>query len=289
MRHWDLKVLSRAGVVFKQLLPLTIMGLAGLLLIYATPPRVVNAETPLSQAYKTNEKLVIGSIVSLENNSTDTVVAANIDNVGNLLGVVVGDESSFLRVKSAQAGSVQVATTGTLDVLVSDVNGPILRGDHITSSPINGVGMKATGNVKVIGIAQGDLEPNGVKQTYKDQDGKDQTVTLGQIASIVNVAYYFKEPDKTLIPSAIQKLADAVAGKTVNAVPILISVGIFVVMLIVVASIIYSMIRGSIISVGRNPMSQSAVYRNLIQLSALVLVILGVGFSAMYLVITRVG
>jgi len=47
------------------------------------------------------------------------------------------------------------------------------------------------------------------------------------------------------------------------------------------------MIRSSIISVGRNPMSQSAVHRDLIQLSALVLGILAVGFTALYLVLTR--
>lgn len=38
---------------------------------------------------------------------------------------------------------------------------------------------------------------------------------------------------------------------------------------------------------GRNPMSQSAVHRDLIQLSALVLGILAVGFTALYLVLTR--
>jgi hypothetical protein len=58
-------------------------------------------------------------------------------------------------------------------------------------------------------------------------------------------------------------------------------------MLIVVSSIIYSMIRSSIISVGRNPMSQSAIYRDLIQLSALVIGILAVGLISVYLVLTR--
>lgn len=247
------------------------------------------ADTPISHGYLTDEKLALGSIVSLKENSTDSIEAATNSNVDNLLGVVVSDEISLLAIKSGEADQVQVATSGTLQVLVSDINGPIQRGDHITASSISGVGMKATGNVRVIGIAQGDLNATGVETTYTDDSGQQQSVKLGQIPLLVNVAYYFKEPDKTVIPSALQNLANAVAGRTVNTIPILISLGIFVVMLIVVASIIYSMIRGSIISVGRNPMSQSAVYRNLIQLSALVIIILGIGFAAMYLVITRVG
>jgi len=104
---------------------------------------------------------------------------------------------------------------------------------------------------------------------------------------LVNVSYYYRQPDKTLIPPALQNIADSLAGKKVNALPILISIGIFLVTLLVVVSIIYSLIHSSIISVGRNPMSQAAVYRNVIQLSALVIVILGVAVGAIYMVLTK--
>jgi hypothetical protein len=103
----------------------------------------------------------------------------------------------------------------------------------------------------------------------------------------IGVAYFFKEPEKTLIPSAIQNVANALAGRQVSALPILLGAGIFLVTIIVVVSIIYSMIKSSIISIGRNPMSQSAVYRDLIQMSALVLGILSVGMISIYLVLTR--
>lgn len=248
----------------------------------------VQAITPLSRGYAADSKLPLGAIVSLAENSTDKVVLSVSSNVDSLLGVVISNESSLLSVSNGDKNQAQVATSGTADVLVSDINGDIKQGDNITASPLAGLGMKATGNVKIIGVAQGDIT-NTIKQTYKDDRGVEHTVVLGQVPALVNVSYYFKEPEKTLIPEAIQKLANALAGRTVSSLPILISAGIFVVMLVVVVSIIYSMVRGGIISVGRNPMSQSAVYRNLIQLSALVLVILGVGFSSMYLVLTRVG
>jgi hypothetical protein len=250
-------------------------------------PFSVSALTSISQGYTATGKLSLGSLVSLKTNSSDQVVAASTDNADSLLGVVINADSSLLSLSTGKDNQVQVATNGTVPVLVADINGPIAQGDHITASPISGVGMKATDNVRVIGIAQGAME-NADKQTYTDKSGQKHSVMIGQVPLLVNVAYYFKEPDKTLIPSAVQNIANALAGKNVSTTPILISAAIFLVMIIVVSSMIYSMIKSSIISVGRNPLSQSAVYRDLLQMSAIVLVILAVGFSSIYLILTKV-
>ena len=245
------------------------------------------AITTISQGYSTSDDLSIGSIVSLKGGSTDEVIGSTSESVDNILGVVINDGSSLLTVSNGKGDQVQVATGGMISVLVSDINGEIIKGDQITASPIKGVGMKATSNTKVVGIAQSDPINGSDKQTYKDSNGKDEPIVLGQVSLLVNVSYYFQTPDKTLIPSAIQNIANAFAGKKVETLPILISVGIFIVTLIVVVSIIYSMIHSSIISVGRNPMSQSAIYRDVIQLSALVLGILAVAGIAIYVILTR--
>lgn len=273
---------------FNSLRRLILPLLAALFIMSLLLPAIAFALTPISQSYATSQKLSLGSLVSLEKNSSDRVEAATSGNVDSLIGVVISSDSSLLSLSSGQDNQTQVATSGTLPVLVSTISGPIAKGDHVTASPISGVGMKAGGNVRVIGIAQGELtERNGTKQTYKDKDGHEQTVTLGQIPVLINVSYFFKEPDKTLIPSTIQNIANSLAGKPVSTLPIIISAAIFIVMLIVVSSIIYSMIRSSIISVGRNPLSQSAIYRDLIQLSGIVLAILAVGLISIYLVLTR--
>lgn len=265
-----------------------LLGLAISIALSTALVAASHAVTSISQSYATADRLPLGALVSLEKDSSDRVVAAANSNVDSLLGVVVNVDSSLLAVTNDADNQAQVATSGTLQVLVSNINGDIQRGDYITASPVSGIGMKATGNVKVIGIAQTDLTTNnGSEKKYNDNDGKEQTILVGQIPLLVNVSFYYKEADKTLIPSAIQNVANALAGRTVSPVPILISAGIFLVTVIVVVSIIYSMIRSSIISVGRNPMSQSAVYRDLIQLSALVLGIIAVGFTAIYLVLTK--
>lgn len=260
--------------------------MASFLIVGLTLPLSAHALTSISQSYTSSDRLPLGSIVSLKPNTADQVDAASSANGDSLFGVVINADNSLLSLSNDQANQVQVATSGTTQVLVSDINGPIMRGDHITASPIAGVGMKATGNVRVIGVTQSDLTGSS-KQTYKDKSGQEHTVNVGQVPVLVNVSYFFKEPDKTVIPSTLQNVANALAGKSVSTVPIIISAGIFLIMLIVVSSIIYSMIRSSIISVGRNPMSQSAIYRDLIQLSALVIGILAVGLISIYLVLTR--
>jgi len=249
---------------------------------------VAGATTLISQDFSASSQLPVGSIVSLQQNTSDRVDTTSVTSANNIFGVVIASDNSQVTLASDQSNQVEVATSGIEQVLVSDMNGNIHQGDAITASPIKGVGMKATNNVKVVGISQ-DVFPNTTssKQSYTDKNGQKHTVTLGQVPALINVSYYYKQPDKTLIPSAVQNIANALAGKTVSSLPILVSIGIFIVTLIVVVSIIYAMIHSSIISVGRNPMSQAAVYRNVVQLSSLVVVIMGVATVAIYLVLTK--
>ena len=241
------------------------------------------AITSVSTGYNTDEKLSVGSIVSINKDDPGKVVGANNHNVNNLLGVVIDINGSLLAISNNDSNQVQVATSGTASVLVSDINGEVKTGDQITASPISGVGMKATNNSKVIGVAQSDAINSADKQEISDDSGKKRSVTLGQVPIVVSISFFTQETKKTIIPSAIQNLAN----KEVEPLPIIVSMAVFVITLIIVSSIIYSMIRSSIISVGRNPMSQSAVYRDVIQISALVLGILAVAFVAIYMILTR--
>ncbi len=268
----------------RRLSPRLIMAL----LVLVAAPAAASAATLVSQSYASDSSLSIGSIVSLQKGFSDRVTGSTTKNANDIFGVVVNPDNSQLSISSGQSDQVSVAQNGLEQVLVSDINGNIVTGDSITASPITGVGMKATENSKVIGVAQDSFPNNTVqKTTYKDDKGQQQSVKLGQIPVLVSVAYYYKQPDKTIIPQALQNLANALAGKKVNSLPIIISLAIFLVTLVVVVSIVYSLIRSSIISVGRNPMSQSAVYRNVIQLSVLVIVILGVAVGSIYMVLTK--
>lgn len=246
----------------------------------------VGAVTTISQGYVTSTNVAVGSIVSLESNSTDSVTPSSNENINNLFGVVINNGTSILTLNNGDKTQVQVATSGILPTLVSDCNGSITEGDPVTASPLKGVGMKATTNIKIVGIAQGKVSGTTKQKVDKDICSSEE-ITLGQVPILVGVAYHYREPEKTIIPASLQNLANTIAGKSVSSLPIIIGAAIFLVTVIVVVAIIYSMIRSSIISVGRNPMAQSAVYRDVIQLSALVLAILGVAMVAIYLVLTR--
>lgn len=244
------------------------------------------ASTYLAENYTADEGLPMNAIVSLKKDSSDHVVAADYVNVDQMIGVIIDRSDASISMSGGQVNEVQVAKTGTLEVLVSDINGSVEQGDYVTASPIKGVGMRATGSTKVIGIAQNALN-NGVKQTVKNSAGTEQTVRVGTIPVLVSVSGYIEKSQNSLIPGSLQSIANAIAGRSVSPLPIFLSLAVFVVTLIIVTAIIYSMVRNGIISVGRNPLSSGAIYRNVIQLSVLVLGILTGAGVIIYIILTR--
>lgn len=242
--------------------------------------------TNLSESYITDEQLPLSAIVSLKDNADDRVVASNTGNVDKMIGVVIDRSDASISVSDGKENEVQVAKTGTLQVLVSDINGAIEQGDYITASPINGVGMRATGSTKVIGIAQNNLI-NGVSQQVNNADGTQQNVRVGTVSVLVSVSGYIDKSENSFIPRPVQEIANTLAGRTVSPLPILLSLGVFVVTLIIVTAIIYSMVRNGIISVGRNPLSSGAIYRNVVQLSVLIIGLLVGAGILIYFILTR--
>lgn len=69
-------------------------------------------------------------------------------------GIVTTDPAVTMEViEETDTNIYYVVTTGKTQVLVSTSNGPILTGDLITSSDVPGIGMKATNDGYVIGVA----------------------------------------------------------------------------------------------------------------------------------------
>jgi hypothetical protein len=268
-------------------------GLRGLLISLAavtvfTASAGVTADSVITQGYDaTGQNLNIGSLVSIKPGELNTVEPANLSNAKSLIGVIIANNNAQVSLSSG-SNQVEVATSGVNSVLVTDLNGKITAGDEITPSPIAGVGMLASDNSEVIGVAQAAFPNVSAKKVSIKTSSGNQSADIGSIPVLVSVSYYTKQPDKTLIPSALQNLANAVAGKQVKTLPIIISAVIFIITLIAVVSIVYSMVHGSIISVGRNPMAQSAVYRNVLQMSALVVGIIIVALFAIFMILTRV-
>lgn len=261
--------------------------LVAVLAVLALAPAAL-ADPVIALSYSVAQDLAPGTLVAT-NQVSGGVESANVNNIAYLYGVVVAPDQSLLSFTSSAGKQVQVATSGVSQVFVSDINGTIVAGDAITTSIIAGVGMKATDNAKVIGTAQASLaDSQGKRQeTITVPDGSKQTVQLGAVPVGINISYFYKQQAKSVIPSAIQDVANAMAGRNVPALPIIISLAIFIIAIVSVGGLVYGAIRASIISVGRNPMAQAAVYRSLLQISGLILAILGAGLGAIYLILSR--
>lgn len=142
--------------------------------------------TSISHAYPANSAVRPGSIVSIGQNGS--VAPANTDTAEQLLGATVSDSDSLIAI-DASPDTVQVVTSGSASVLVSDLNGDIHAGDLIGVSPFNGIGMKAAPGSKAVGTAQTGFNqqtPAAVKKQVTDKNGKGTAVSVGYAR--VNIA-----------------------------------------------------------------------------------------------------
>ncbi len=167
-----------------------------LTLAILSPVPALALSTYIAESYTSEEALPMSSIVSLKENASDSVVATNTGNVDTMIGVVIDRSDASISVSNGKDKQVQVAKNGTLQVLVSDINGSVEQGDYVTGSPINGVGMRATGSTKVIGIAQNSLT-NGVAQKIKGSDGVEQNVKVGTVTILVSVSGYIEKSENS--------------------------------------------------------------------------------------------
>jgi hypothetical protein len=276
-----MKLHSRIGLAL-------VYGLALLSATLSAAPALAS----LSQGFATSSTIAIGSLVALDNKSSGSVVIADTTNTGRLFGVVVPPSSASISLSGQGSGQVQVVTSGTAQVLVSTAGGPIKVGDYITVSPIAGVGQKVgDSSTRVVGTAQTDFDGSGdgvTKRTIDTDQGKKE-VAIGQIPVVIAVSTYTSTDGKQtyVIPNWLQNLSNTLAGRAVSPIRIIIAGIILLVSLVSITVLLYSAVRNSIISIGRNPLSKGSVLGGLLQVVGISAVILGLTAGAMYLVISR--
>jgi F0F1-type ATP synthase membrane subunit c/vacuolar-type H+-ATPase subunit K len=119
----------------------------------------------VARMIETNEKNVIdGTLLSAGTNKG--AIKTNIPYDSQILGVVSSDAAIILNSTSSENG-VPVISTGTVYVLVSSLEGPIKKGDLVTSSTMPGVAVKATKEGYVLGSALEDYSNSDKKKIDK--------------------------------------------------------------------------------------------------------------------------
>lgn len=243
------------------------------------------------QGYAADKPIDNGTIVQLTGKDANRVTPATQSNIQNMFGVAV--DRSQLSVTLSSEGlqnETFVAVAGTYNVLVSTQAGTISPGDFVTLSALNGIAMKAgTEETTVFGRAINGFDGKGVTlgtTTLKDSSGGTKTVTLGSIPVTIDIK---RNPNvkttKVNVPELLQRVGQQIAEKEVSPIRLYLSIGITAISLIAAIAVLYSGVRHSVVSIGRNPMSKKSIFRALIEIILTSLLIVIVGLFAVYLLL----
>jgi hypothetical protein len=262
------------------------LGMGLLLLLIAVSTLSAEGASSIAQGFQTTDpNIVSGALVSLKGNTPNTVELSSSANVDQMTGIA--GTKSLIELSNGVSG-VQIVTSGVTQALVSDINGSVNTGDKVTASPIAGVGMRATTSTLIIGTAQ--ANQTSVKteaRTIIDKNGKKKDVKIGAIPVQVDKVFYELPSDQnSFLPPALQGFANGVAGHQVSAIRVLIAALLVLFLFAAVTILLYSAVRSSIISIGRNPLSENAVRKSLLEVGLTVVGILAFTVIVIYLLLT---
>lgn len=265
--------------------------IAGLALMVPAQAFAATAGGGSVQGYSADSSLNVGTVVQLSDKDDKLVKPAVQKELQNMFGVVVDRNVLPLSVSNeGLKNETFVAVSGTYNTLVSTQAGPIAAGDYLTLSSVDGVAMKAgTEEKTVLGRATAPFDGKGVtvgSASLQDDAGGNKTVQLGSIATTINIQRNPNEKStKVDVPDVLQRIGQQIAEKEVSPIRIYLSLAITVLSVIAAIVIIYSGIRNSIISIGRNPMSKKSIFRALLEIILTSILILSIGLFAVYLLL----
>lgn len=248
-------------------------GVFSLLVLFSSAP-VAASSANISHAFHASGQIPSGSIVSLDKSQTGYVDLANTNNGLLIEGVAASANESLLAVDPSST-TVQVATSGSVNTLVSTLNGDIKVGDQIAVSPFNGVGMVALPGSHTVGLAEtafNSATQGASEQQVSDNKGKVSQIWFGYVRLSISIG-----ADTAIAAGqeqdSLQKLAKNLTGHDVSPFRLVISLIVASVAILLLITLIYASIYGTIVSVGRNPLARYDIFRSLASVIAMALVV----------------
>lgn len=261
-----------------------IFGLV-MMVALAGPVYAVAAET--SYGYQSDSPITAGSLVSQVPDDSTKVVAATTANSKYLVGVATQADNSLVTLSNKQS-NVQVARDGIVNATVSDVRGQIKQGDYIMASSYAGVGVKAVGGERVVGVALSDFNATTATKTKLiDAQGKTTELALGQIAVQVHVLTLSAGQAETsaLVPPFLQSLADSIAAKRTSPPRIILAIIVLLIALVISGSMLVTAIRVSLTAIGRNPLASGKIQHNFLRITLVSIGLLAAGCAAVVFIL----
>lgn len=269
------------------------MILLGLLVSLAGMTAQVAAQA-VTYAYQTDTPLQRGMIVRLSEKDKNKVVPLSEKSSTKMEGVIVAANDAPVTLSTADSTSQQVyvATTGRYSVLVSNQGGPIKANDYVTVSSLDGIGMKAGSKQpvvvgKALAAFDGKTSVSG-KATLKDETGRKVEVAVGLVPIDISISRNpLEKISESRVPGVafLQSGASVLVNKTVDPARLYLSVVILIIVAAIAGSILYSGVRNSLVSIGRNPLAKASIVRGLIQVVVVSIIIFIIGLIGVYLLL----
>lgn len=250
--------------------------------------QVANAAASLSYGFPTQDaELVVGMAAASINGSTPDssqqpplVERASSDQADRYIGIVTS-----IKPMAARPGVSEVFVTqsGQTEAYATDLNGEVQKGDSLALSPLRGVLMKASDATRtVVGTAQSDFNvAAGERVEIATGQNGAQTARIGSVSINVNLQ---TRPEITGNAFLIN-LGSAIAGKPVSQGRVIAAAFILALLLVIEGAIIYSAVHSSVTAIGRNPLARGAIFKELINVSLLILLVMTAGLGVAYLVV----
>ncbi len=236
-----------------------------------------------TRGYSADSSVERGMIVRLQDKNNSKVEPVKANDASRMYGIVVDPNDAPVTL-SSEDQKVFVATSGRFEMLVSDQNGAIQAGDYLTISRVAGVGMKADGHSPYItGKAMTTFDGNS--NVVGSAVVGNQEVALSRVLSDITVAAnpLFKSSNPWL--GFLEQSVASIAGKPVSAPRVYLAFFIAVASVLVAGNLLYSGVRGSMVAIGRNPLSKTSISRSMTQVSIVSLIIFAVGLGTVYLLL----
>lgn len=212
------------------------------------------------------------------------------ETIEQVIGVTATADDNIVTIGSGEQ-EVYVQSSGMVETFASDINGEIKQGDSVTVSPLKGILMLAGEGEPSIGLALEDFNAaNAETQSIITGEGV-RTVQIAKVEISLNNVVLANQQiaigDSRLAQtdSTLERLGQAVAGKPVGELQVIIALVIFLVVMIAEGGIIYGAVSSSITSIGRNPMARQFIRSELIRVLLLAIVVLLVGVASIYAVL----
>ncbi len=248
----------------------------------------VDAQT-ITQGYASDGAIQRATIVSLSLDNAKKVEPTTLDNDERMHGVVVSANDAPFTL-STEDEKTFVATKGRFEAFVSNEGGTVQAGDFVTISRVGGIGKKAGDKDQYIvgkAVSGFDGETGVLSTTDVDDNGITKKVAIGRVQVDIGVSGNpLLKPTRANLPGFLERAAETIAGKSpVNPLRIYISMIILFTAATVSGILLYSGVRSSLISIGRNPLSKKSITRSLLQVIMTSIIILLLGIFGVYLLL----